>query len=109
MYISLFDSPHLQYSMEPAWYIDQRGNSDGNIRMIPPVITDLNGDGSNEIVMITKDMNLKILSAQIDSPSNDIYHPVESSSVRLSSIDISTVIYILLFSMNFCRESLQLL
>jgi hypothetical protein len=80
-YISVLDYPTLKYSIEPAWYIDQRGkDADGRHRnfadevpliidmknesfsyqLVPPIITDLDGDGFNEVITISKDMHLKV-------------------------------------------------
>jgi outer membrane protein assembly factor BamB len=78
-----FDNPGFTFTLEPAWYVDQRSSS-----MVQPVICDLNGDGKKEVVMITKsadDLILKVLSA--DPPNKDkskIYTPLEIASVSLS-------------------------
>lgn len=64
LYLSYVDRPGLKYSIEPAWFIDQREAHETqsfNSKLLPPVITDLEGDGVNEIVMITKDLKLKVL------------------------------------------------
>lgn len=80
LYISFLDNQSLKYTIEPAWYIDQRisehhdpnrgylddipiihqSNETIDYQLVRPVITDLDGDGSNEIVMITKDLKLKV-------------------------------------------------
>ena len=41
------DNPSFTFTLEPAWYIDQKHNS-----VLSPVVCDLNGDGKKEIVII---------------------------------------------------------
>jgi len=93
MYLSLKGQESgLSYSLEPAWYVDQRKTSLPSASgwpMVPPVITDLEGDGNKEVVYITKDLQLKVISA--DAPNNDhseIYTPEELAAVRLSSLNV---------------------
>ena len=83
LYVSTFDSPNLRYSVEPAWFIDQRtggkthkkydsldslafeSNEDNrtfDFHFLPPIITDLDGNGANEIICVTKDRTLKVFS-----------------------------------------------
>ncbi len=63
LYFSYIDRPGLKYRIEPAWFIDQRESHETqsfDVKLLPPIVTDLEGDGVNEIVMITKDMKLKV-------------------------------------------------
>jgi len=63
LYLSYVDRPALNYVIEPAWFIDQRETHESqsfDCKLVPPIITDLEGDGVNEIVMITKDLKLKV-------------------------------------------------
>jgi hypothetical protein len=80
LYISFLDNQSLKYSIEPAWYIDQRvhdhsdlnrgfldeipisleSNETIDYQLVRPIVTELDGDGSNEIVMITKDLKLRV-------------------------------------------------
>jgi hypothetical protein len=65
IYLSYFDSPSLSYVIEPAWFIDQRAVSDRtgqtlDPRMVPPLVTDLEGDLVNEVILITSDFKLKV-------------------------------------------------
>ena len=63
LYLSYVDRPALNYVIEPAWFIDQREAHESqsfDAKLVPPIITDLEGDGVNEIVMITKDLKLKV-------------------------------------------------
>jgi len=104
LYISFLDNQSLKYTIEPAWYIDQRVNDHGDshrgflddipithesndtidYQLVRPVVTDLDGDGSNEVVMITKDFKLKVFNADIPKFNmKDIYHPVEVVSLQL--------------------------
>lgn len=67
IYLSYFDSPSLSYTIDPAWFIDQRPDptiTDKvlDYKVVPPIITDLEGDGINEVVMITSDFKLKVNS-----------------------------------------------
>ena len=64
LYLSYFDSPGLKYTIDPAWFIDQRETSNTNTvdyKAVPPIITDLEGDGINEVILITSDFMLKVL------------------------------------------------
>lgn len=89
IYISL-DTSSFSYVFEPAWYIDQRKSGwSGEWHLIPPVITDLDGNGEKELIVVTRDLQLKIFSAAI--PENDksnIYIPFELASVRLSPLNV---------------------
>jgi len=58
IYISL-ESSTFDYRLDPAWYLDQR-RGQNRWRQLAPIITDLDGDGSNELVVITKDLTLKV-------------------------------------------------
>jgi len=83
IYLSYYDKPSIKYIIEPAWFIDnkninhhhQKLNNDkdlnnpyhlpfrygiDNYKLIPPIITDLEGDGVNEIILITNDFKLKV-------------------------------------------------
>ena len=87
VYISL-DSTSFVYRLEPAWYLDQRktGTTSDSSR-IPPIVTDLDGDGQKEIIFITRDQHLKILDAERPSDFNEeVYVPEERISVRLSPL-----------------------
>jgi hypothetical protein len=88
IYISL-DNTSFIYRLEPAWYFDQRkaGVSGKDFPRIPPIVTDLDGDGQKEIIFITRDQHIKILDA--DKPgdfSEEVYVPEERVSVRLSPL-----------------------
>ena len=82
-----FDAPGFTFTLEPAWYIDQK-----DVSMLPPVICDLNGDGKKEIILITNiadDLTMKVLSA--DNPNIDkstIYSPETIASVSLSPLKL---------------------
>lgn len=66
LYLCYYDAPGLQYTVEPAWFIDQRVapvtvlSKEVNYKLVPPIITDLEGDGVNEIVLISSDFKLKV-------------------------------------------------
>ena len=61
LYISI-DMHGFNYSIEPDWYIDHRKARHHNPQwsIVPPIVTDLNGDGENELVVITRDSFLKV-------------------------------------------------
>jgi hypothetical protein len=59
LYISI-DMHGFHYSMEVDWYIDQRKSRHSNIENLPPLVTDLDGNGENELVLITRDHYLKV-------------------------------------------------
>lgn len=92
VYFSFFETPSLKYTIEPAWFVEQGEPSDEfppiNYKMVPPIVTDLDGNGMKELVLITKDLELKIFNADgtftiDDHGSGDIYHPEEIAYVRL--------------------------
>ena len=103
IYISL-NNTGLSYSLEPSWYLHQErrlsspSGAEGGLAgyssytMLPPIITDLDGDGSKEIVVITRDLQLKILNAE--APNNvhtEVFVPEELFSRRLSSLNVQKV------------------
>lgn len=62
LYMSM-DSSGFTYSFEPTWYVDQRGmrsSTNPDVSAVPPVISDLDGNGEQEIVLITRDLQLKV-------------------------------------------------
>ena len=65
IYISYMESPGLSYQIDPAWFIDQTSDSTlsnkvVDYKMVKPIITDLEGDGINEVVMVSSDFKLKV-------------------------------------------------
>ena len=89
LYLTWYDSPSLNYSIEPSWFIDQRSEviddaGDLNYRQVPPLIVDLEGDGAQEVIIITSSMHLKVFNAEPPVLETfDVYHPQEVSSVEL--------------------------
>lgn len=75
IYLSLFETPTLKYSLEPAWFVDNRNLAMKNphinstrhrsinldYSLIPPIVTDLDGDLANEIILINRDLNLQVI------------------------------------------------
>jgi hypothetical protein len=60
VYLSL-QSSHNNYVLEPSWYFDQPMSAGGVMwKQLPPIITDLDGDGSREILLITKSLSLMV-------------------------------------------------
>lgn len=59
IYLSL-DTSSFNYEFTPAWYYDQPARSTGMWRQLAPEITDLDGDGRNEIIFIDKNMMLTV-------------------------------------------------
>lgn len=72
----------LHYSLDPTWYQFDRAESTREWKGIPPLVTDLNGDGLKEIVVVTKDLRLQILDG---SPPNEDYSNIYSPQVLFSS------------------------
>ncbi len=93
IYLSLKSSA-INFSFTPAWYIDQRKVSAiTQWSGVPPIVTDLDGDGYKEIVMITKDLQLQILNAEVPSGNVDeIYSPSIVASARLNAVNLLTVL-----------------
>jgi hypothetical protein len=66
IYLSYFETPGLTYSVDPAWFIEQTTEPDSqanrrvDYKLLPPIITDLEGDGVNEVILITCDLKLKV-------------------------------------------------
>jgi hypothetical protein len=59
LYVTI-DMHGFTYSIEPDWYIDQRKSRHSTVGNLPPIITDLDGNGENEIVVVTRDHYLKV-------------------------------------------------
>lgn len=56
------------------------------------VVSDLDGDGDNEVISITKDFVLQIISPEMFADaSSEIYSPEVVKSVRLSRFNIQKV------------------
>lgn len=69
---------------EPAWYIDQKNSNLKIDKTLLPIITDLDGDGDKEILLVTNNFELKVLSGNTPRGHNrDIYIPDEKSSYEL--------------------------
>ena len=84
IYLGL-DTGTFNYNIEPVWYYDV-SKAQRNHR-VTPIVTDLNGDGLKELIIITNDNQLKILDGNNKEMSNDIYTLQEVASVRLNSIN----------------------
>ncbi len=72
----------LHYSIDPCWYQFDRAESTKEWKSIPPLVTDLDGDGMKEIIFVTKYMQLQILDG---SPPNEDYTNIYSPQVLYSS------------------------
>jgi hypothetical protein len=105
LYMSLLESPYLDYSIEPAWFIDKRGENaiasssifergrnkkaattdDAEDIRHMTLITDLDGNGMNELLTITNDYHMKLFSAELHGQvGHEIYHPKEVLSIPLT-------------------------
>lgn len=90
IYISL-EKTSYDYRLDPAWFFDQRKDSTMHWSSVLPIITDLDGDGSKELIVITKDLTLKVLST--DNPDKlleNIYYPTEIASISLTKYLINS-------------------
>jgi hypothetical protein len=95
--VCLFDAPSLKFSLEPTWYIDQRAGARGGLskrqaHFVKPLLTDLDGDGSNELIAVTNDLRLQIYAVseeEMYTGSGDIHHPEVLQSVRLSKLELT--------------------
>lgn len=84
IYISL-EKTSYDFRLDPAWFFDQRKDSNLHWGSVLPIITDLDGDGSKELVVITKDLTLKVLSTENpDKLLENIYYPTEIASISLT-------------------------
>lgn len=91
LYISFSGESGLEYSIDPCWYFFDKRNKTPYYASVSPIITDLDGDGSKETVLITKELELKVLSAK--APNEDyssIYSPEVIYSSRLTSSQFNT-------------------
>ena len=76
----------MQFSLEPCWYLLDNRVDSREFRSTLPIVTDLDGDGEKEVVLITKNLQLQILSAT--APNGDyssIYTPQVLHTNRLTS------------------------
>lgn len=85
------------YTLEPSWFLDQRATKNQKSMTyhgVPMVVSDLNGDGDNEVISITKDFVLQVISPEIFADaSSDVYSPEVTKSVRLSRFNIQKVLF----------------
>ena len=72
----------LHYSLDPTWYQFDRAEGTKEWQGVPPLVTDLDGDGMKEIVAVTKDLQLQILDG---SPPNEDYSNIYSPQVLFTS------------------------
>lgn len=83
-----FDSAGLVYTLTPCWYMQDSPSALGS--SLAPIITDLDGDGVKEVVIITKDMKIKVLNAQAPNGDySDIYSPEVVHSATLSTSQLN--------------------
>jgi hypothetical protein len=68
------------------------------------VVSDLDGDGDNEVISITKDFVLQVISPKMFADaSSDVYSPEITKSVRLSRFNIQKVSFRSLSVRVACR------
>ena len=83
------------YTLEPSWFLDQRSarsQKASSYHGVPIVVSDLDGDGDNEVISITKDFVLQVISPEIFADaSGEVYSPAITKSVRLSRFNIQKV------------------
>jgi len=56
----ILQNNNFEYTIEPAWFLDQKQTGFDPIS-ISPLVSDLDGDGSHEIILISNDNNLLVL------------------------------------------------
>jgi hypothetical protein len=74
--LMIAQSADFTYTLEPTWFL-ARGNSPTRWAPIPAIVTDVDGDGRREVVLVTNDFHLKVLSAERTTPGDGIYTPTE--------------------------------
>lgn len=95
LYLSM-DSAGLVYSLTPCWYYQDQSSAsqpgkdprETPRRIIHPIVTDLDGDGSNEIILVSADgTKLQVLNGEAPSGVGytDIYSPTVMYSTTLST------------------------
>lgn len=79
---------NVSYELKPVWRkrLEYRDFINGqfptiNDKLPPPIITDLESDGINEIVLITNDLKLSILALPDDDDDDDDHHDNEDNSL----------------------------
>jgi len=93
VYISL-SAPRFNYSLQPTFYLNLAWNDGGRIHsdwnLLPPVVTDLDGDGQQDLLFITPDMTLRVFSTERPSSLNlhEAYTPEHLRSVELKTMNI---------------------
>jgi hypothetical protein len=83
---------YYNYQLSPMWYLNLKGRHlESSIHQfhVDPVITDLDGDGMNEIVVITNEMELAILS--VDSTNIESFQPEALARTKISEFAMSKV------------------
>lgn len=93
-----FDSIGYQYLFSNSWYKSDRNYTAANVwrgNHLKPIIADLDGDGFNEIILITRDFNLQVLKGiaeKIAANPNDIFQPDVKLSKKLMDVKIQQVV-----------------
>ena len=92
IYLSI-DSAGLDYSISPCWFYQDTSTSvgvsgDEILRNLQPIITDLDGDGTNEIVLVSADgSKIQVLNGEPPASTgyDEIYTPVVTYTAQLST------------------------
>lgn len=86
-YIS-FDSNGYQYFLSPTWYVnDKKSSTTKYFHKLRPIITDIDGDGTNEVILITSSLEIQILKTS--SKSSTIFQPPIVAKKRLTNLKLT--------------------
>ena len=62
LFVTYYEQPSLEFSLEAAFFLDEDVGSNRNKRnsFVKPIVTDLDGDGFNELIFVTNDFTLQV-------------------------------------------------
>ena len=59
MFILSEQASDFNYMLQPIWYVS-RGTPSIVGRALPPIVSDVNGDGISEVIVVTNDLQIKV-------------------------------------------------
>lgn len=85
------NKPNVKFSFHPTWFFETDNSFNDNNRIvsvIKPIITDLEDDGRNEVINLSRNGVLTVISTQRPDDTQNIYKAAAIKSVKTSKLNI---------------------